>query len=264
MFEHSRRNGDYFHHTDLFHKYSFNSIPKDVKILIVNNLLEYPWVTPKRGEYYLRSKYCRCNTLDTNALQYTESDGKFLRDIKSIRKVSGLQIILLAFGTSAERHVEISIQQYQLLLTALVTIKNIIVIVVLPVALQGLALQYDYDKFKFYSFIPQKEALAYCDFMITHGGLNSITECVQSLVPCMICPLVPGTDQYTNAAKVNYYRIGLGVNIRSLNIESIIDLINQFIRNRSAYISSMLDLRNRQYNYEFRGKSVDIDQFLGL
>lgn len=58
-------------------------------------------------------------------------------------------------------------------------------------------------------FAPQLYILQYCDLMITHGGINSIQECIHFHVPTLIYPLNKRWDQMGNAARVKYHNIGI-------------------------------------------------------
>ncbi len=54
---------------------------------------------------------------------------------------------------------------------------------------------------------PQLSALKRARVMITHGGLNSVKECIANGVPMLVFPL--DVDQPGNAARVEYHGIGL-------------------------------------------------------
>lgn len=55
--------------------------------------------------------------------------------------------------------------------------------------------------------VPQLEVLARADAMITHGGFNSVKECVAVGVPMLVYPL--RADQPGNAARVVYHGLGI-------------------------------------------------------
>lgn len=69
--------------------------------------------------------------------------------------------------------------------------------------------------------IPQLHLLSYCDLMITHGGMNSITECISKEVPMLVYPLDKNWDQPGNAARVVFHGLGLKGNIRWATSSSI-------------------------------------------
>ena len=62
--------------------------------------------------------------------------------------------------------------------------------------------------------VPQLDMLRYADLMITHGGLNSICECLQAGVPMLLCPLGHTADHFGNAARVVYQGWGLTYDVQ--------------------------------------------------
>jgi zeaxanthin glucosyltransferase len=60
-----------------------------------------------------------------------------------------------------------------------------------------------------YESVPQIEVLRKTIFMITHGGLGTIKECILSAVPMLVYPVNLQCDQNGNAARVVYHKIGL-------------------------------------------------------
>ena len=72
---------------------------------------------------------------------------------------------------------------------------------------------------------PQKDILRRADLMITHGGLNSIKECIHYEVP-MICYPV-GRDQPGNAARIKYHRLGLTGDVERTTVDQIEKMIRE-------------------------------------
>jgi UDP:flavonoid glycosyltransferase YjiC (YdhE family) len=56
--------------------------------------------------------------------------------------------------------------------------------------------------------LPQLAVLSISNIMITHGGFNSIKECVLKEVPIVVYPLSNIWDQQGNAARIVYHGIG--------------------------------------------------------
>lgn len=72
---------------------------------------------------------------------------------------------------------------------------------------------------------PQLKILQRAAVMITHGGLNTIKECIYFGVPMIVFPL--GRDQYLNAARVEYHHLGVRATGNSVSAEQICALIEQ-------------------------------------
>ncbi|NSL87222.1 glycosyltransferase family 1 protein [Chitinophaga sp. Mgbs1] len=77
------------------------------------------------------------------------------------------------------------------------------------------------DNVHVYTKVPQMQILPRCRMMITHGGSNSIKECIYHGVPMLIYPLGEMTDQHGNAARIVYHRLGVRANIRKSSSCSI-------------------------------------------
>ena len=60
-----------------------------------------------------------------------------------------------------------------------------------------------------FQVVPQLQVLRHADLMVTHGGMNSITECILAGVPMVVFPGTAQIDQAGNAARVAYHRLGL-------------------------------------------------------
>lgn len=61
--------------------------------------------------------------------------------------------------------------------------------------------------------MPQSALLPHCDAMITHGGMNTVKECICAGVPMLVYPLNAHVEQPGNAARVVYHGLGLAGNL---------------------------------------------------
>ena len=76
---------------------------------------------------------------------------------------------------------------------------------------------------------PQLALLKTASFMITHGGLNTIKECILMGVPMIVLPMT--RDQPRNAARVAYHGLGLIGNTNFITVEQASSLIEQVAKN---------------------------------
>lgn len=93
--------------------------------------------------------------------------------------------------------------------------------------------------------VPQVDLLQYCDLMITHGGMNSITECIYNNVPLLVYPLSPHWDQPGNSARVVYHGLGLRGKIRKDSVRLISKKINQLKLNYNDYKKNVIVIKSK-------------------
>jgi UDP:flavonoid glycosyltransferase YjiC (YdhE family) len=83
---------------------------------------------------------------------------------------------------------------------------------------------------------PQLEILRRASVMITHGGLNTIKECILFGAPMIVFPM--RGDQYGNAARVAYHRIGVCGHIETATMSDIQGMLN-LIRDDPTFGANM-------------------------
>ena len=103
--------------------------------------------------------------------------------------------------------------------------------------------------------IPQVDLLQRCDFMITHGGMNSITECVFCGIPMLVYPLSRNWDQPGNSARVVYHGLGLCGRIERDSAKKISKKINQLIENYQYYKDNVLRMKQK---FEEKNNSTEV------
>ena len=101
------------------------------------------------------------------------------------------------------------------------------------------------DNLYAYKYLPQADLLRHCDIMITHGGGNSLTECIFRGVPTLTYPLSPDWDQPGCAARVVYHKLGLKGNIVCDSSRAISRKLNHLKLNHSQYKKNVLLMKTR-------------------
>ncbi|MBC8602225.1 glycosyltransferase family 1 protein [Parabacteroides acidifaciens] len=93
--------------------------------------------------------------------------------------------------------------------------------------------------------VPQFHLLQYCDLMITHGGMNSITECIYRQVPMLVYPLNRNWDQPGNAARVVFHKLGLKGNISKDSPITIYQKIKKICSSYLMYKENLQKMKQR-------------------
>jgi len=96
-----------------------------------------------------------------------------------------------------------------------------------------------------FEYVPQVELLQYCDLMITHGGMNSITECVYNKLPMLVYPLSPRWDQPGNSARTVYHGLGLRGRINGDSVTSISQKLNKIKSNYKFYKNNVAAIKDK-------------------
>lgn len=92
------------------------------------------------------------------------------------------------------------------------------------------------------SWVPQLALLRRAAVMVTHGGINSVMECVRFEVPMV---LVPGArDQPGNAARARYHGLGRVLGMEGLQARALLEAIDE-ARTGDAQRVSLARMRRR-------------------
>jgi zeaxanthin glucosyltransferase len=89
------------------------------------------------------------------------------------------------------------------------------------------------DNVHIFQLVPQLDILERASLMITHGGINSINECVFSRVPMIVYPLSKEIDQPGNAARIVHHGLGLRGDIRNETAAGILNKIETILSDSS-------------------------------
>lgn len=103
------------------------------------------------------------------------------------------------------------------------------------------------DRAHLFSWVPQVRVLQYADAVVTHGGLNTLDECVLSGVPVLVyCG--GETDMAGNTARVLYHGIGLAGDRNRDGSREIGQRLDHLLR-ESSFSSNVARLRERYEAY---------------
>ena len=96
-----------------------------------------------------------------------------------------------------------------------------------------------------FNSIPQLNVLKYCDLMITHGGMNTLTECILNKVPVIVYPLAKNWDQNGNAARVAYHGIGIKGSFKKISAINLKKNIEKMLKNYHYYKANMIEMNEK-------------------
>lgn len=103
------------------------------------------------------------------------------------------------------------------------------------------------------NFAPQLSILKKARFMITHGGTNTIRECINFGVPMIAFPL--GFDHEGNVARVVYHKIGVRGDIKNITFNKLHRLTEELITNDSYF--TRINIMRNQFE-EMDGSSIGV------
>jgi hypothetical protein len=109
------------------------------------------------------------------------------------------------------------------------------------------------------NMVPQLAALQMASMMITHGGLNSIKECIFFGIPMIVIPF--DIDQHSNAARVVYHGLGLMENAETISVEQLLSMLER-IENDPSFKNRVDLMKSRFREIEISGVGVNTVQAL--
>lgn len=77
--------------------------------------------------------------------------------------------------------------------------------------------------------LPQHNIIRDCDLIITHGGMNTLRECIYFGKPMIVYPLNTLYDQNGNAARIVYHKLGLKGNLNKETTSGVLQKINKIL-----------------------------------
>ena len=199
------------HLFDSFHP-SLRTIPK---VITYPRALEYGWKQPYPDEWYIEMPFERDETA-----YLTEEYQRILAVVLERKKAATDRqyIVYCSLGTLSGAQGSRAAIYLEKIIRALKNQSQIQLLIAtggMMVNTMGAETIYLLNR------VPQLTLLRHCDLMITHGGLNSMTECLQVGVPMLAAPLIPRSDHCGNVARIEANGFGLGGDMLLDSPESI-------------------------------------------
>jgi len=203
---------------------------KGVPIVHVRpRFLEYEWYKLDNNECFLYFPYQR---YQKHGLSQTE----LWPHLQSLRKAN-VKLVYASLGTLSYSSKEVGIKFFQRLIEAISSMDGLYLIIAAGDLKPVLTVQ-STNNVSIMKWVPQVELLPHCALMITHGGMNSICECLFAGVPMLAYPLSFDSDQPGNAARIVAKGFGLQGNIQRDTKMDIRSKIRQLLT-KSAYRQNM-------------------------
>jgi UDP:flavonoid glycosyltransferase YjiC (YdhE family) len=102
---------------------------------------------------------------------------------------------------------------------------------------------------------PQIGLLKKAQFMINHGGANSVKECICLGVPMLVFPLE--FDHFGNAAKVVHHKLGILGSFEKITKKKLIELIHE-LNGNDSYRENIAAMQKKFNQHETHSPAVKI------
>lgn len=194
------------------------------KFVIKSDRIEYPWKKLSPKESYLNLDPFICiHPPSAHPDLY-----KFLQSFFELKQKNGsVKLIFCSLGSMTSSHTGKCFKFLQETVKAF-NGKTQYHIVISSGGISPSAFAYDENVF-ISEKLPQHNILQFADLMITHGGLNSILECLHFQVPMLVYPVNPHFDQKGNGARVKFSGYGLTGKMTTADSRSIFNLALQLL-----------------------------------
>ncbi|WKN29777.1 glycosyltransferase [Porifericola rhodea] len=189
-------------------------------IILGTEALEFPQRKKLPYERYISFPIKR------NEEKYFSEEYRLTRErIIALKLQSNCQVIYCSFGTLSSLH----LKKVALFIKKLIDVVEPHDDLALVISTSNLNSSFLVNSHHIFVFkqVPQLDILQYSDMMITHGGHNSIKECLQAGVPMLVYPLNKKVDQPGNAVRVFVNGHGLFGKIDKDKPEVILGKINR-------------------------------------
>ncbi|WKN42937.1 glycosyltransferase [Tunicatimonas pelagia] len=96
-------------------------------------------------------------------------------------------------------------------------------------------------------YVPQLQVLDQVDVMVSHGGANSVLECMAKGIPMALLPLC--NDQFFNAKFLERAKIGIVMDAKNPTVESYKTGLTKLLDEESIYRRNVQIMKNSLKNY---------------
>lgn len=219
-----------------------NNIPE-----IIASPKEFDFPYKKRSnQYYIGSSVYDNRNEVSYDLKYEERKKNIDRLLvynKSCKLAEKVALLYCSFGSMSWRYEGVN-KFYKKLIDAFGNDANIQIFI-------SIGYDISYHLFKdlpnnihIFRKVPQLELLKQMDLMITHGGMNTITECILSEVPMLVYPGNNKIDQVGNACRVAFHGIGLMGDLKKDSHSLLKKKVNTLLTNVS-YKDNIREMKSK-------------------
>jgi len=201
---------------------------KNVDIIHLRpRLIEYDWYEPIEGEQFAYYPYHRNSTPTPGQTAIWNT----LLQLIEEQKRDGRFILYASLGTLSGLSAQAAISFLRRLIESVGKIADAYLIISAGGLTRFLSESLPANATLF-EWVPQPRLLNYCDLMITHGGMNSICDCLSAGVPMLVYPLNFNSDQPGSAARVVAKGWGLTGNLRRDSPKQIGSKVQQLVTDK--------------------------------
>lgn len=180
----------------------YDGLKNVLAVVLASTELEFAWTKPHTNEIYMPLP-----TIRDEQPRFSVAYEELLIKLVSYRQEDNLKIVYVSLGSLSYQKPTIARQFLVNAITALGRVKNIQAII--STGDVELGLISTPENIQLLPTVPQLHLLSFCNLMITHGGLETIKECLEAGVPMLIYPLNKKVDQPGNSARVVSQQFGL-------------------------------------------------------
>jgi UDP:flavonoid glycosyltransferase YjiC (YdhE family) len=190
-------------------------------ILIAPKELEYDFSEEAPNETYFQKPISRNETPFI-----TDQYRSLVAEIIAQRSISNLKVICCSFGTLAEYNEKRVKRFVYEVLSQVIDDDTLLVISSKFINAEDL----DSSRIRVLPFLPHLDFLKYVDVMITHGGLGTVKECIQTHTPLIVYPIIKDIDQPGVAIRVQHKGFGLMGDLDKESIEGLKTKMNILLK----------------------------------